>query len=84
MLGSTTDKGNNKSPGNDGLSEEFYVCFFNEINSYLFLALKMSFREGQLFSSQRQAVIVLIEKKDKDKPFSKIRDQFPLLMYMSK
>ena len=31
----------------------------------------MSFREGQLSSSQRQAVIVLIEKNDKDKRFLK-------------
>ena len=31
----------------------------------------MSFREGQLSHSQRQAVIVLIEKKDKDKRFLK-------------
>ena len=31
----------------------------------------MFFREGQLFSSQRQAVIVLIERKDKDKRFVK-------------
>ena len=59
--------GNNKSPGNDGLSKEFYICFFNEIHSYLLQALIMSFREVQLFSSQRQAVVVLIEKKDKDK-----------------
>ena len=63
--------GNNKSPGNDGLSKEFYVCFFNEIHSYLFQALNMSFRERQLSSSQRQAVIVLIEKKDKEKRFLK-------------
>ena len=63
--------GNNKSPGNDGLSKEFYICFFNEIHSYLLQALNMSFREGQLSSSQRQAVIVLIKKKDKDKRFLK-------------
>ena len=63
--------GNNKSPGNDGLSKEFYICFFNEIHLYLLQALNMSFREGQLSSSQRQAVIVLIEKKDKDKRFLK-------------
>ena len=31
----------------------------------------MSFREGQLSSSQRQEVIVLIEKKDKNKRFLK-------------
>ena len=63
--------GNNKSPGNDGLSREFNVCFFNEIHSYLLQSLNMSFREGQLSRSQRQAVIVLIEKKDKDKRFLK-------------
>ena len=26
---------NGKSPGNDGLTKEFYVCFFNEINQFL-------------------------------------------------
>ena len=62
-------KGNNKRPGNDDLSKEFYVCFFNEIHSYLLQSLNTSFREGQLSSIQRQAVIVLIEKKDKDKRF---------------
>ena len=34
-------------------------------------SLNTSFREGQLSSTQRQAVIVLIEKKDKDKRFLK-------------
>ena len=63
--------GNNKSPGNDGLSKQFYVCFFNEIHSYLLRAPNMSFREGQLSSSQRQAAIVPIEKKYKDKQFLK-------------
>ena len=41
----------NKSPNNDGLSKEFYVCFFNEIHSYLLQALNMSFQEGQFSSS---------------------------------
>ena len=63
--------GNNKSPENYGLSKEFYICFFNEIHSYLLQALNMSFQEGQLSISQRQAVIVLIEKKDKYKWFLK-------------
>ena len=31
--------GNNKSPGNGGLSNEFCVCFFQEIHSYLLDAL---------------------------------------------
>ena len=54
---------NNKSPGNDGLCKEFYVCFFNEIHTYLFNTLNCSFSCGRMTSSQRQAMITLIEKK---------------------
>ena len=59
--------GNNKSPGNDGLSKEFYVRFFSEIHPFLIQALNYSFQHGELSISQRQAVITLIEKKGKDK-----------------
>ena len=58
---------NGKSQGNDGLTKEFYVCFFDEINQLLIEALNESFNIGQLSTSQRQSVIILIEKKDKDK-----------------
>ena len=58
---------NGKSPGNDRLSKEFYVCFFNELSDSLIMALNTSFEVGQLSTSQRQAIITLIEKKDKDK-----------------
>ena len=58
---------NGKSPGNDGLTKEFYVCFFNKISDSLVAALNRSFEVSQLSSSQLQAVIVLIEKKYKDK-----------------
>ena len=62
-----TSMKNGKSPGNDGLTNEFYVCFFNEIFNYLLNALKESFNIGQLSTSQRQAIITLIEKKERDK-----------------
>ena len=58
---------NGKSPGNDGLTKEFYVCFFDEINQFLIEELSESFSIGQLSTSQQQAVIILIEKKNKDK-----------------
>ena len=63
--------GSNKSPGNDGFSKEIYVCFFQEIHSYLLYALNLSFIHGQLSISQRQAMITLIEKKGKDQRFLK-------------
>ena len=33
---------NGKSPGNDGLTKEFYVCFFEEIHQFLIEALNES------------------------------------------
>ena len=48
---------NDKSPGSDGLTKEFYVCFFNEVNNILITALNHSFTTGMLSTSQRQALI---------------------------
>ena len=61
----------NKSPGNNGLSKEFYICFFKEIHMYLIQALNHSFSNEQLSISQRQAMITLTEKKGKDKRYLK-------------
>ena len=57
---------NNKSPGNDGLPKEFHETFWNEIK-HPFMNSIMEAREKKKFStSQRQAVIKLIEKKDRE------------------
>ena len=58
---------NNKSPGNDGLSEEFYISFFEKFADPFIQALNQSFVDGEMSISQGQAVITLIEKKGKDK-----------------
>jgi hypothetical protein len=57
----------NKSPGNDGLTCEFYKHFWNEIKVLLFESFMHAKVHGELSSSQRQAIIRLIEKKDADK-----------------
>ena len=62
---------NNKSPGNDGFTKEFYVCFWGELGSFLVRTLNFCHEVGELTSSQRQGVISLIEKKDKDKRYIK-------------
>ena len=58
---------NNKSPGNDGLTVEFYKTFWNSIGNLLVDSLNYSYECGELSNTQKQAVIALIEKKGKDK-----------------
>ena len=58
---------NNKSPGNDGLSVEFYKVFWPEIGRNLVDSLNCSYRHGELSTTQKEAVITLIEKKNRDK-----------------
>ena len=59
----------NKSLGNDGLSKEFYETFWEDINDVFINSLKEAKVKGSLSISQRQAVIKLLEKKDRDKRF---------------
>ena len=58
---------NDKSPGNDGITKEFYEFFWDDIKNLLSDSIKKSFISGELSTSQKQAVIKLIEKKDRDK-----------------
>ena len=57
----------NKSPGNDGLTKEFLLCLFRNIGSLLVESINHSFEVGELSSSQKQATIFLIGKKESDK-----------------
>ena len=54
---------NNKSPGNDGLTKEFYETFWEEIKTPLCNSITKSYQNGELSTSQRQDVIKLIEKR---------------------
>ena len=61
----------NKSPGNDGLTKEFYITFFYLLGPKLLNSFKFAFNHGELSSSQKQAVITLTEKKGRDKRYLK-------------
>ena len=55
---------NNKSPGNDGLAKEFYETFWNQIKNPFMNSITEAREKKKLSTSQRQAVIKLIEKKE--------------------
>ena len=52
---------NNKSPGNDGLTKEFYITFCNEVKVPLLLAIEKAYLVKQLSTSQFNP------KKERDK-----------------
>ena len=56
---------NNKSPGNDGLTKEFYKMFWNEIKHPFMNSIMEAREKKKLGTSQLQAVIKLIEKKER-------------------
>jgi len=56
----------NKSPGTDGLGNEFYKAFWPEIKELFTGSIQHSFIQGSLSISQRQGIISLIPKNGKD------------------
>ena len=60
---------NGKSSGNDCLTAEFYQVFWPTLGHLLVDSLNSSFEKGELANSQKQGIIKLIEKKNKDKRY---------------
>ena len=54
---------NDKSPGADGFTSEFYKFFWRDIGSFLVRSLNFGFQKGELSITQRQGVINIIPKK---------------------
>ena len=65
--------GSNKSPGNDGLTEEFHVCFFAEVGSLLVSTL--NFAMIKVFAKNK-LWLLLLRKGAKKRDLLKIGDQY--------
>ena len=61
---------NDKSPGNGGLTKEYYEIFWDELKEIFIDSVSETKEKGHLNTSQRQAIIRLIVKK------IKIRDSY--------
>ena len=59
----------NKTPGNDSVTREFYITFYDLIKDLLMPSISCSWEVGELSTSKKQAVITLLEKKGKDKRY---------------
>lgn len=79
---------NNKSPGPDGLTPEFYKCFYNDIVNLYHDMLVETFQYGELPESLKLAILTLIFKKgDKDllknyRPISLTNYDYKILAYI--
>ena len=58
-----------KTPGVDGIPIEFYKIFWPFIGEFLVASFNEAFDKKEMSSSQKQALITLIEKKDKDRNY---------------
>ena len=57
---------NKKSPGYDGLTVEFYKIFWNDIKHFYIRSINYSYKNGSLTELQKQGVITLLPKPNKD------------------
>jgi hypothetical protein len=62
---------NNKTPGLDGFTSEFYKIFWNDVYIYFVRSLNTDGEVGHLSISQRQGVISYILKEDISKSYLK-------------
>ena len=56
----------NKTPGTDGLTSEFYRYFWNAVGKFMVESFNYAFQQGSLSISQREGIISLISKKNKN------------------
>ena len=66
-----------KSPGNDGLTKEFYETFWIELKEIFVDSVAEAKEKGILSISQRKAIIKLIKKRIVIRDSFKTGDLFP-------
>jgi hypothetical protein len=62
---------NNKSPGTDGFTSEFFKVFWKQIGSLVVRSLNDGFEKSELSVTQKEGIIVCIPKGDKPREYIK-------------
>ena len=69
---------NNKSPGLDGFTAEFFKFFWDYLKYFLVRSVNYAFLNGNMSYTQKLGVIALIPKGNKDRHF--LRNWRPILL----
>ena len=62
---------NNKSPGSDGLTTEFFKFFWGDLGYFLLQSINFGLQKGELSITQKQGIVTCIPKGDKPRQFLK-------------
>ena len=71
LLNALKNMKNNKTPGPDGFTAEFYKMFWTDISVFLLRSLNQGFRNGSLTKEQKAGHVTLLPKGDKPRHFIK-------------
>ena len=81
---------NNKSPGTDGLTSEFYKFLGVDIKQILYESLRYAYEQKALSIEQKRGILTLIPKRDKDlrllktwRPLSLLNKDYKILTKFS-
>ena len=58
---------NDKSPGSDGFTVEFFKFFYNDLKVFIRKSINEGYRDGKLSITQRQGIITCLPKGEKPK-----------------
>ena len=62
---------NNKSPGSDGFTADFFKFFWIDVGKFVFRSFKYGYQQRKISVTQRQGVITCIPKEGRSKKFLK-------------
>jgi hypothetical protein len=62
---------NEKSPGSDGFTSEFFKFFWNNLGKFVIRSINYGYKTGQLSITQKQGIVACTPKGDKPRQFMK-------------